>query len=89
MWNNTHKSSQCLGFLVHGFSGKTEIQLWSVLIGVAQGNLVGSLEEQLSVLLVSAALLYVNACYFHFSVLTVTLDTVLSVQYPPIPKYSW
>lgn len=57
------------------------------LIGVAQRNLVGSLEEQLCVLLVSAAVLYVNACYFHFSVLTVALDAVLSVQYPPIPKY--
>lgn len=60
------------------------------LIGVAQGNLVGSLEEQLSVLLVSAAVLYVNVYYFHFCVLIVALDAVLSVQYPPIPKYhSW
>lgn len=75
---------------MHGFSGKTEIQPWSVLIGGAEGNLVESLEEQLSVLLVSTAMLYVNACDFHFSVLTVALDAVFSVQYPPIPKYhSW
>lgn len=88
--NNTHKSSQCLGFFMHGFSCKTKIQPWSVLIGVAQENLVGTLEEQLSVFLVSAAVLHANACYFHFSILTVALDAVLSVQYPPIPKYhSW
>lgn len=54
---------------------------------MAQGNLVEGLEEQLSVLLVSAAVLYVNACYFHFTVLTVALDGVLSIQYPPILKY--
>lgn len=87
MCNNTHKSSQCLGFLMHGFSCKTKIQPWSVLIGVAQGNLVWTLEEQLSVFLVSAAVLHANAYYFQFSVLTVALDAVLSVQYPPIPKH--
>lgn len=79
MWNNIQKGNQCLDFLMHGFSCITEIQLWSVLMGVAQGNLVGSLGEQLSVLLVSAAVLHVNAYYFHLSVLTVALDAVLPV----------
>lgn len=65
MQNNIHKNMQCLGLLMHRFSCRTEMQLWPPLLGVAQGNLAGSLEEQAKCL---AGGCCCGACGFHFGI---------------------
>lgn len=51
---------------MHRFSCKTDTQRSPALLGVAQGNLAGSLKKEAENL--AAAVLHVDACYFHFGI---------------------